>query len=284
MKYLIKYLSIIFLVTIVACSSDDSENITVADNTSNEDSNNTNTGEGNEGDSETDTPTLHEAFSEFSSDVDIVLLNNTTVSIETNGLPNHDSPYWSPNHEKYIDPTVANKSSMSPGYIDDFEGTFELQVSVNPQKATQSTSTSLGAIGIAKSGAVIYNQNEAGNVQITEMVSSGLDYSGAHTGPSSYHYHFEPTAFSDDDDNLVGVIADGFFLYGRKCYSTGSYPSDLDDSNGHTSITKHNSEEEYHYHIGNTTIYNEYYVNFTGDYQGTPYKISGGSVGQSSRF
>lgn len=228
--------------------------------------------------SETEITTeLHAAFAEFSSDIDVVLLDNSTVSIETDGLPNHTSPYWSPTHELYVEPTVATVSQMSPGYIDNFEDTYELQVSTNPQIASQTTATSLGAVGISVSGAVIYNQNEGGNIQITENVASGLDYNGAHTGPTSYHYHFEPTAVSDDDDSLVGIIADGFFIYGRKCYATGTYPTDLDDSNGHTSVTEHNPDGEYHYHISNTLLYNQYYVNFSGDYQGTPSNISGGN-------
>lgn len=273
MKYLKRILQLTFLIVFVACSSDDSVS-SVDDQTDSTD----NTDNSNGGD-EVITATLHSAFSDFSTDVDIVLLDNNTVSIETNGLPNHTSPYWSPTHELYAAPTVASQAQMSPGYIDDFEGTFELQVSTNPEKASQTTATTLGAVGIAKSGAVIYNQNEAGNVQITENVASGLDYAGAHTGPSSYHYHFEPTAFTDDDEKLVGIMADGFFLYGRKESEAGDYPTDLDASNGHFGPTPHNPDGEYHYHIGNTTIYNKYYVNFTGDYQGTPYAISGGNAG-----
>lgn len=271
MKKIISYILLSFLFVFTACSNDDTLSSVDTENTDNTD----NTDETDEG---TVDASLHKAFSEFSSNVDIVLLNNTTVSIETNGLPDHTSPYWSPTHRLYVNPTVATRANMSPGYIDNFEGTFELQVAATPVKAAQTTATSLGAIGIAKSGAVIYNQNEAGNVQITENVSSGLDYNGAHTGPSSYHYHFEPTAFTDNDTNLVGVIADGFFLYGRKCHATGTYPTDLDSSNGHVAITQHTTEAEYHYHIGNTTIYGAYYVNFTGDYQGTPYRISGGNT------
>lgn len=217
---------------------------------------------------------LHDAFSEFSDDITIVLTSDDTVVIEADGLPNHTSPYWSTTHDLYVDPTVADPNHMSPGNIDDFSGSYELEVSVSPQKASTTTSTSLGALGIATSGAVIFNNNEAGNVQITETVASGLDFNGAHSGPTGYHYHFEPTSISDDDDNLVGIIADGFFIYGRKCFSTGSYPEDLDDSNGHTTTTQHNESEEYHYHVSQTTIYGEYYLNFPGDYQGTPSSIN----------
>ena len=103
------------------------------------------------------------------------------------------------------------------------------------------------------------------------MVS--LDYTGAHTGPQSYHYHLEPKAWSEDDDALIGIISDGFFLYGRKCHSTGTYPDDLDASGGHTSITQHNDDAEYHYHIQNAAYLNQYYILFPGDYQGVPNAI-----------
>ncbi|NJB82572.1 YHYH protein [Wenyingzhuangia aestuarii] len=269
MTHLFKFLCISILVLSVSCSEDDDM---MSSTTEDEETDGTNTGTSYTG-------TLHAAFAEFASDISIVLVGDNLVSIETDGLPNHTSPYWSPTHELYVEATVATEAQMSPGYIDDFEDTYELQVSTNPVKATSTTATSLGAIGIATSGGVIYNQNEAGNVQITENVASGLDYNGAHTGPTSYHYHFEPTSISSDDDHLVGIIADGFFLYGRKCSSTGTYPTDLDDSNGHTTVTEYSTEAEYHYHIGNSTIYNKYYVNFTGDYQGTPNAISGSGAG-----
>lgn len=96
-----------------------------------------------------------------------------------------------------------------------------------------------------------------------------LDKSGAHTGPQSYHYHLEPKHWSDNDDKLIGIIADGFFLYGRKCNSIGDYPTDLDASGGHTSTTQHATEAEYHYHIQNELYLGSYYILFPGDYQGT---------------
>ena len=119
---------------------------------------------------------------------------------------------------------------------------------------------------------MLYNDREGGNVEISSAINS-LDYCGAHTGPQSYHYHLEPTAFSSDDSNLIGVIADGFLLYGRKCSSTGSHPTDLDASGGHTSTTLHSDEAVYHYHVQNELYLNEYYILFPGDYQGTPNAI-----------
>lgn len=227
-----------------------------------------------DGDTTTDDGTtsdteLHAAFADFADDF-VITLDGDEVVIETDGLPDHKSPYWSPGHELYTEATVA--TDMAPGYIDDFNGSYTLRVPVNPSKASSSSSTGLGPIGFARSGSMIYNDEEGPNVPL-DNAASGLDYTGAHTGPQSYHYHLETKAWSEDDDELIGIIADGFFIYGRKCHSTGDYPTDLDESGGHTSTTQHSTEPEYHYHCQNELYINKYYILFPGDYQGTPNDI-----------
>ena len=258
-------------IAFVACSSDsDSTDDTVAT-----------TGE------------LHAAFAEFDTDNVTIMLSGTDVEIETNGMPNHTSPYWSnttersavdpmgntlttevadTDHPLFVEPTVTSYQKMAPGNIDDFNGSYSLTVPQVPSKASASSSTGLGAIGIAVSGAMIYNDEEGPNVPLDDAVGS-LDYTAAHTGPQSYHYHLETKAWSNDDENLIGVMADGFFLYGRKCNSTSTYPEDLDASGGHTSTTQHTTEQEYHYHIQNELYLNQFYILFPGDYQGTPNTI-----------
>ena len=215
---------------------------------------------------------LHPAFAEFDSDNVAVMSDGTDVVLETNGIPNHTSPYWSPDHPLYVEPTVA--SGLAPGFIDEFSGLITLRVPATPERASSTTATGLGAIGIAVSGSVIYNDQEGPNVPLDNAVTS-LDFSGAHTGPQSYHYHLEPTAWSVDDSALIGIIADGFFLYGRRCVGE-QYPTDLDASGGHDSSSPHNSAGEYHYHIQNELYLDQYYILFPGDYQGTPNDIAFG--------
>lgn len=233
------------------------------------------------------TAELHDAFSEFDSENLNIYIDGNEVVIESNGLPNHTSPYWSnttersldghitsaasENHSLFVEPTVTSFSQMAPGNIDDFNGSYTLRIPVNPELASSSTSTGLGAIGIAVSGSMIYNDEEGPNVPLDNAVGS-LDYTAAHTGPQSYHYHLEPKAWTNDDNKLVGIIADGFFIYGRKDYD-GNYPTDLDASGGHFGPTLHNPDGEYHYHIQNTAYLNQYYIIFPGDYQGTPNAI-----------
>lgn len=236
---------------------------------------------------------LHEAFSEFDADNFTIYLDGNEVVIESNGWPNHSSPYWSnttarsdvdpmgnvietpaasENHPLFVEPTVTSFEMMAPGNIDDFVGSYTLRIPSLPELASSSSSTGLGAIGMAISGSMIYNDEEGPNIPLDNAVGS-LDYTAAHTGPQSYHYHLEPKAWSDDDDKLIGIISDGFFIYGRKCSSTGDYPTNLDESGGHTSTTPHNTSEEYHYHIQNEAYLNQFYILFPGDYQGTPNAI-----------
>lgn len=214
---------------------------------------------------------LHAAFAEFDADNFDIYLDGSDVVLETTGLPNHTSPYWSASHPLYVEATVA--TNLAPGNIDEFNGSYTLRVPASPSQASSSSSTGLGAIGFAVSGSVIYNDEEGPNVPLDNAAPS-LDYTGAHTGPQSYHYHLEPKAWSQDDDKLIGIISDGFFLYGRKCNSTDTYPTDLDASGGHSSTTQHTDVEEYHYHIQNELYLNQYYILFPGDYQGTPNAIN----------
>ena len=214
--------------------------------------------------------TLHSAFAEFDTDNTDIYLDGAEVVIETNGLPNHKTVYWGVGHELYEEATVA--TGLTPSIIPNYDASATLRVSPNPQLASNTTATSLGAIGIAVSGAAIFNDSE-GNGPLSSAIGS-LDYAGGHIGPSEYHYHLEPIPLSSDDENLVGIISDGFFIYGRKCASTGGYPVDLDESGGHTSTTQHTDEAEYHYHIINEFYTGSFILLFGVDYQGTPNAIN----------
>lgn len=245
----------------------------------------------NDPDEEEPTGELAAAFAEFDADNVTIMLENDMVIVESNGYPNHTSPYWSSTNERtiqgpmgtqttpaaaedhplFVEPTSTSYDQMAPGNIDDFNGSYSLTIPVSPELATTTSTTGLGAIGIAVSGAMIYNDQEGPNVPLDNAVVS-LDYNGAHTGPQSYHYHLEPVAWSEDDSNLIGVMSDGFFLYGRRD-PDGTYPTDLDESGGHFGPTPHNPDGEYHYHIQNELFLNQYYILFPGDYQGTPNAI-----------
>lgn len=218
------------------------------------------------------------AFDEFNPDAVTISFDGDEITIESNALPFHTTPYWNTTNSLYIDPVIADPAQMSPGTIN--EGSYTVTVPASPEIATNTSATGLGAIGIAVSGAPIFNDEEGPNISLSENVASGFDYAGGHMGPTGYHYHLESqdvpenTMLSHDDENLVGILQDGFLLYGRR-EMDGTYPTDLDESGGHFGATQHsNGEEFYHYHIVNEVYVGSYILLFGGDLQGTPNAIN----------
>lgn len=218
------------------------------------------------------------AFDDFNSDAVTVSFDGEEITIESSGLPNHTSPYWENTSSLFIEPVIANANQMSPGTIR--EGSYTLTIPASPEIAGSPSATGLGAIGIATTGAPIFNDEEGPNIALSENVASGFDYAGGHMGPTGYHYHLESsdvaenTVLSQDDDRLVGILNDGFLIYGRRCNATGDYPTDLDDSGGHTSSTQHSDGAEfYHYHVINELYVGSYILLFGVDLQGTPNRI-----------
>jgi len=237
------FLFLMSLIVIIACSSDDT---TVIE------------------DDEIATE-LHAAFSAFNTEATTIYLDGSNVVIETTGLPNHETVYWGDGHPLYRDePDVE----LTPSIISSNNNAVTITVDATPNLSGSTVATQFNTIGIAVSGASIFNDQEGGG-PLNEAATT-LDWTGAHIGPGVYHYHLEPKAFTNDDENLVGILLDGVFLYGRKCNATGTYPTDLDASGGHTTTTQYTEgEEEYHYHIINELYSNTgSYIAFTGPYQG----------------
>jgi hypothetical protein len=83
-----------------------------------------------------------------------------------------------------------------------------------------------GAEGLAIDGVTIFD-SAAGATDDIFAESGSFDECGGHPNNTTYHYHSEPYAISYDDDHLIGVMRDGFFLYGRRD-SDGSTPGSLD--------------------------------------------------------
>ncbi|MBW1299017.1 YHYH protein [Aquimarina litoralis] len=216
------------------------------------------------------------AFDEFNSDAVTVSFDGNEITIESNGLPNHTSPYWEETNPLYIDPVVA--IALTPGRIGG-NRSYTLTVPTSPEIAPTSTVTGLGAIGISVTGVPIFNDLEGPNRPLEEEIVETFDYAGAHNGPSGYHYHIESydvpenTELSFDDEKLVGIMSDGFLIYGRR-EADGMYPTNLDESGGHFGTTQHSAGEEfYHYHIINEYYFGNIIALFAGELKGTPNTI-----------
>ncbi|PKA99089.1 YHYH protein [Flavobacteriaceae bacterium MAR_2009_75] len=244
-------ITLILGVALVACSSDSSNDLSIYEEDLGED--------------EEMVTELHAAFEAFNPEATTIFIDGSEIVIETTGLPDHETIYWGEGHDLYREEPDVNKT---PSIMSSNNNATSIRVDATPDLQGSTVATNFNTIGIAVSGASIFNDQEGGGP--LDQAAASLDWTGAHIGPGVYHYHLEPVAFTDDDENLVGILLDGVFLYGRKCSSTETYPTDLDESGGHVSATQYtNGEEEYHYHIINE-VYSTTgsYLAFAGPYQG----------------
>jgi len=129
--------------------------------------------------------------------------------VAANGIPNHTYRFGA--------------QQQIPGYACEYYKVLILPT--NPTKWGGFSNTSMGTMGIARTGAFIYNHKSAeaqcNAAGITEAPT--FDSCGGHASPFyEYHYHVLPTPFTGQCQ-LVGYLYDGFPVYSycngyRSCY------------------------------------------------------------------
>jgi hypothetical protein len=73
-----------------------------------------------------------------------------------------------------------------------------------------------GIVALAINGVGIFDSS-AGNTDNIFAESGSFDECGGHPdNQGTYHYHSEPYSISYNDSKLIGVMRDGFFIYGRQ--------------------------------------------------------------------
>jgi hypothetical protein len=196
------------------------------------------------------------------------------VQARADGQPDYESFYFATTHacyESYSGGTRNPNSIVARTYVVDFP--------VTPNTTSQSM-RGIAVLGLALNGVPIYGNFAApGDDIFTE--SKTFDRCGAHPqNTGSYHYHSEPYALSYDDARFIGVMRDGYPIYGRKD-SDGSAPT-LDSVGGHTGVTADSpTTPVYHYHVNEQTSTNsgtlgqKQWFLTTGTFRGTPGGCSG---------
>jgi hypothetical protein len=203
-------------------------------------------------------------YQRFQSAVTITI-EGTNVVLKSNGVPDHKSPYWGSGNAMY----EAPQAGMVPNPNLIVSQSLTLRVPSSPAVAGTTSDTPLGPIGMAVNGVPLFNQYAAGRSPLNGEIISFDRYNGHPQNSGQYHYHFEPLwlTTSNGASSLIGVLLDGFPVYGPKD-PDGTTPSNLDACNGHTHATADAPAGIYHYHATTTVPY------LSGCYKGTA-----GSVG-----
>lgn len=211
-----------------------------------------------------DVPTI---FERFYNDVTVYQDGNTIV-VESEGVPDHDSPYFDDSRYEAYDGTNS-AFNLNPNRIR--EQQFVFRIPVNPTEASTKSATQLGPIGVALNGVAIYNQYAGPNQPLTNEINSFDQYNGHPQQSGQYHYHVEPLHLTETfgDNALIGFLLDGFPLYGPVENGSEVFNSDLDVYHGHTGPTEDFEAGIYHYHITSQ----DPYINGSG-YFGIPGTVS----------
>lgn len=198
-------------------------------------------------------------------------INGDFVEITTDGLPDHASPYWGQGHPMYEAYNGNNANwNQNPNTISTQNIVF--RIPLKPSEATNKEATRLGPIGVAVNGVAFYNQYAGPNNQpLTNEINSFDQYLGHPQNSGQYHYHVEPLYLTSaiGKTGFLGLLADGFPVYGPEENGGTITSADLDDYHGHTSVTPEFPNGIYHYHI----TADDPYLNGNG-YYGTPGNIS----------
>ena len=198
-------------------------------------------------------------------------VDNNKITFNTDNLPNHTSPYWPNSNDLYEEYNGSNSNfRINPNKIE--EQNISITVPMNPSESNNKLATSLGAIGIARNGVVFYNQYAGPNNQpLTNEINSFDQWLGHPTGQSAYLYHIEPLYLTQQyvQDSFLGLLADGFPVYGPLENGENITNNDLDSFHGHSHATEDFPDGIYHYHVTSE----DPYINGNGFY-GTPGNIS----------
>lgn len=192
------------------------------------------------------------------------------IRYRSNGIPNHSrrAQYALPNDGVVV---PDGESTAHAGEDPTKAQSYDFKIPTRPRKAATKTSTSLGAIGVMISGAVLFNPYEGDSVTVakasnfTVKADDGtdvafLDSCNGHPTPTgTYHYHALPTCITAKVDkrkgrsHIIGIAFDGYPIYGnRDIKGREVRASQLDRCNGIASATPEFPKGVYHYVLLNT--------------------------------
>lgn len=205
-------------------------------------------------------------------------LSGGNVIIVTDSQPDYKSVYYSSSSGCYVaqtttypDPNTVSAQSMT------------LTVPYAPTSSA-GAAMGMGTVGIAINGVAIFNPIAAGTDNIYDEAGS-FDYCQGHPQNSNlYHYHSEPYAISSNDSNLIGVMRDGYFIYGRKdsdgttASSSSSMGTWLTATGGHVGVPPAGGASIFHYHAHTQT------GNNTAGQSRTVFFLSGNGTTTSANY
>jgi hypothetical protein len=158
--------------------------------------------------------------------------------------------------------TAYTTAYPNPSYI--AQQSMVLKVPITPSVSQTSTS-GYSAVGVTLNGVAILDSMAANSDSIFAEAGSFDECQGHPNSQNggTYHFHTEPYSISYNDNNLIGIMLDGYWIYGRKEFNgTTATPVGTDNLytyGGHTGANPlDGTGNTFHYHVTEwTACYHE---------------------------
>jgi len=123
---------------------------------------------------------------------------------------------------------------------------------------------------VALNGVPLFNQYAANYQPLGVEINSFDQYNGHPQQTGQYHYHVEPLWLTrNSKEALIGVLLDGYPVYGPMENGAPVSTASLDAAHGHVGVTAEFPQGIYHYH----TTGDAPYINGSG-FAGQPGTVS----------
>jgi hypothetical protein len=180
-------------------------------------------------------------------------VSNGVVTATAHGQPDYKSSYYPTTDACYE--IWSGDNAHNPYDLSSQNYTLYFPSSTPAAPTGSGTSMSNhSVVGLAVNGVPIYGNFAAPGDDIYFEAVSFDRCQGHPESAGQYHYHAEPNVITNDDANFVGVMRDGYPIYGRKD-ADGTYPT-LDSFGGHSGTTPDSTTSVYHYHVNQQTSTN----------------------------
>lgn len=203
-----------------------------------------------------------------------VSLEGQTRRITSRGLPDHATGTYPIRRSDDAYQYDRNPNSIRGQRV-------SLALPASPEIAARPSCTPMGMIGVALSGAAIYNALDGpGRDAVAHEIQDRCNGHPQRSG--QYHYHgpsdcmIEAGAGPNGHSGLVGYALDGFGIYGLKGEGGAVvHNADLDACHGHVGAVFWDGgiRQIYHYHLTDEYPYT------IGCFKGTPVRVTGSQQG-----
>ncbi|MBX3021369.1 MAG: YHYH protein [Bdellovibrionales bacterium] len=157
----------------------------------------------------------------------------TTYVFITNNLPPYKTAYYSSSSGNTATfPTTglsdgAGGRHKNPNTI--ITQSITMTIPKTPTLKTSGLQVTMGSgldcLGLSTYGVCLFNNRAAPPDLLADEFETMDNGDGHPQNTGKYHHHTEPWLISHNDDKLVGIMLDGYPVYGKYMQGTASYPT-----------------------------------------------------------